>query len=70
VILVAAAMVAAFLTIDQLQPIVVSCWSHGEPNCSRMDELLEAARAERSLLVPAFAAVVAGVISYAAVRTR
>jgi len=70
VVLVVAAMAVAFLIADQLQPIVVSCYSHGEPNCERLDELHAAARAERSLLVPVFSSVVAGVLSFALLRDR
>jgi hypothetical protein len=70
VVLVVSAMTAAFLIVDHLQPTMVTCWSHGEPNCARLDELHAAARAQRSLLAPALAAVVTGVLSYAVVRMR
>ena len=70
VALVIAAMATAFLVVDQLQPTVVSCFSHGEPNCARMDELFAAARSERPLLAPVFASVVAGVLSVAVVWGR
>ncbi len=55
---------ATFLLVDVLQPITFSCVSHGEPNCERMQELFEAARAQRSLLLPLVASGLAGLFAY------
>lgn len=70
VLVVAVVVATAFLVTDLMQPIVVNCYSHGEPNCQRLDELIDAARAQRSFMGPMLVAGIAGLAASAALWLR
>ena len=63
-------MAVTFVAVDLVQPITVSCVSHGEPNCERLPELLEAARAQRSFVPSAVIAALVGIVALFVLRRR
>ena len=64
ILLVLALVALTFLLVDAMQPITLSCYSHGEPNCDNavaMAPLYEGARAQRSLMSPIIASAFVGI---------